>query len=654
MDQLKPILEQCKKHLFWIVTGVSALFGCVAFFLLSSTISEKFKDQVSKLDSSYSSVSQVRTALPTHPNDHSKNEMAAKIKDLSDDVGKAWEQQFKVQAKLLVWPKEIEASNPRLVKKLRQYMPIELKTTFPEQPSDLTRQIREEYNAYFDKDMPRLAKIIGVNWRGQASAATAAMGGGGGYPGAGSGGGYGGYGGGAGYAGGEGSAGGYGGEGSAGGYGGYGGEGSAGGYGGYGGYGGGTAGGKGPADVVIWPESSQTEMLNSIRMWQGTTPTIYEILYTQENMWILESLLNIIRKTNLQDNKKPATANFQCAVKEIEFIRIGRTAMGRAGSVDGSGAAGGMGMGSGGYAGSGAGYAGSGAGYASGGEGSYGSGGYGSGGEGSYGESGSYGEGSYGGGGEAVTTDPAANRYVDANFKPVSGNDLRTRMQSNTPEDAYFAVAKRIPVRIRVKMDQTKIQQFLANCGNAALTLEIRQVRIGDTVAAASAGGAGGGGGGYPGMGGGGAPGPGGMGGMGMGGMGMGMGGEPGEGGYGGESGGYGGYGGLGAGATSDSESLDVEIYGLVYLFNPVDINKLGLDKITEETELQTSLPEQDPNANTGQATEGEGTDQPENKENTGGEKPAGDDTNPGNETPATKPNGEGDDEPSTEGGDGN
>ena len=114
---------------------------------------------------------------------------------------------------------------------------------------------------------------------------------------------------------------------------------------------------------------------------------------------------------------------------------------------------------------------------------------------------GGYGGGQGGGGGSVSFRDPANGRYVDANFVPVSGDDLRTKMKDSNPEDAYFAVAKRIPVRLRMKVDLRRVQTFLANCGSAKMMLEVRQVRFGDTTAAASSA-AGGGMGGYGGMGG--------------------------------------------------------------------------------------------------------------------------------------------------------
>ena len=445
MDQLKPILEQCKKHIFWIVTGVAVLLGSVAYFLMNGTINSAYDTQAKALDNHYNNIQQVNGKASTHPNAKSQEKMKGIIDSVAEEVRQAWEMQYDRQAKILVWPDEIKKNNFALVSKLESMHPIELTTEYPTEPKGITKAYKDIYARYFDKDMPRLAKIIGVNWKGEASESSVASSMGGGY---------------GDMMGGEGMDGmdGYGD--------------SMGGMGmGMGGYGAmpGAAANAGPRDLVTWSESSQSELLNSIRMWQSKTPSVFEILYTQENMWILEGLFNIIKKTNGK-----AQANFQCIIKEIEFIRIGKTAVGQAGTLAGmasGGYMGGMGMGMG-----------EGMGMEMGGDGEY---------DPYDGDMmGSEGGDMYGAS-TAVSRDPADNRYVDANFVAVTGEDLRSKMQSSSPEDAYFAVAKRVPVRMRFSIDQRKVHEFLANCGSADLMLEIRQVRLGDTVAAAGAGGGG-------------------------------------------------------------------------------------------------------------------------------------------------------------------
>ena len=569
MDQVKQLLSVAGKHQFWIITGVCLLLGAGGWYLAGTNLDSLFNAQRGKINTAFEDVNKVRLAIPTHPNSNSQEKLDEIIASLREDVRRSWEMQYERQRKFLIWPEEIKQTSMVLVSRLEGYRPVELKLEYPAEPPNITKQMKETYARYFDDQMPKLAKIVGVDWQGEAAAAAAGgmgMGMGMGM-GAGMGAGYGG----------EGMGAGYGGEG--GGYGGEGGEGMYSGGGGGMGMGMGMGGGapkKLSTDLVKWPVSSQSELLSSMRMWTGKTPNVYQILYTQENMWILEGLLRIIAATN-----GDAKANFQCIIKEIEFIRFGKSAVGKAGTI--TGASSGMGMGS-----SMSGYEGD---ADNGYMGTYTEEGYG---EDMYGGQMGYGGeegGGYGGEGPS-TPDPANGRYVDANFAPVSGEDLRTKMKEGEPEDAYFAVAKRVPVRMRFKIDQRRVQEFLAKCGSADLVLEVRQVRLGDTDAAGA---------------------PGAAGGMYSGGMGMGLGsgidgGYGGEGagaGYGGEGAGYGGeggeggmYGGLGGGlggggATTAGRAdfdIPIEIYGIVYLFNPVDIQKLGLENITADTEYSDTV----------------------------------------------------------------
>jgi hypothetical protein len=206
-----------------------------------------------------------------------------------------------------------------------------------------------------------------------------------------------------------------------------------------------------------------------------------------------------------------------------------------------------------------------------------------------------------------LAVDPANFRYVDNEYKPLPATRVREAMQTGSPEDAFLVVAKRMPIRMRLVVDQRKIHRLLAQFGNSALPVEIRQVRVNPPRGAT------GGYGGYgEGMGGYGE----GMGGYGEGmGYGGGMGQMMGAGAYGeysggmdAESGGYGampgygagqygmggmGYGDEGYGSTAAANvtgrrevssttkyDVPVEVYGIIYIYNPVDGNKLGIEQV--------------------------------------------------------------------------
>ncbi|RMF43509.1 MAG: hypothetical protein D6753_04910, partial [Planctomycetota bacterium] len=169
MDQLKPILAQMAKHQFWIVTGLGAIIAIVGFFMAKSTIDAAFDAQKSALDTHYSNIQTVRSAVPTHPNDLSKARMEEIVNKLAKDVEEAWRRQYERQVQILQWPEEIKETNLSLVRKLESYMPPEIKLEYPEEPAMISKTEKEAYARYFDDQMPRLAKIIGVEWVGEVS-----------------------------------------------------------------------------------------------------------------------------------------------------------------------------------------------------------------------------------------------------------------------------------------------------------------------------------------------------------------------------------------------------------------------------------------------------------------------------------------------------
>ena len=74
-----------------------------------------------------------------------------------------------------------------------------------------------------------------------------------------------------------------------------------------------------------------------------------------------------------------------------------------------------------------------------------------------------------GGGAVAAAPDLVVNRYYNKDYEPIA--DLQSLKQSAT-------VAKRVPVRMRVRMDQRDINKLLVECANAPLTFEVRQLRL--------------------------------------------------------------------------------------------------------------------------------------------------------------------------------
>ena len=171
------------------------------------------------------------------------------------------------------------------------------------------------------------------------------------------------------------------------------------------------------------------------------------------------------------------------------------------------------------------------------------------------------------GGGMETVKDPAENRYVNVALEPITGSALRTALTSAQPSDAALAVAKRVPVMLSLNMDQRAIPELVATCGSSRLMVEVHQVRM--LPKSESAGGM-----------------------MGMGGeegmedMGMGMGGG---------MMGAGMMGGGGAGPSTEPEDefpldMTVEVYGIIYIYNADDQEKLGIELVNEDTVIDGSM----------------------------------------------------------------
>lgn len=338
--------------------------------------------------------------------------------------------------------------------------------------------------------------------------------------------------------------------------------------------------------IVDWMTPDQKKLAQERFGW-GDVPSTVDMLYAQEDLWVTRQILEIIRQTN-----GDVEARYKAPIKTIKSISLGK----EVGKIEEAGgiALGGMAKVSSGDSGMQAGAAGKGefsvekaqdmlggmlkqmgVGDSKGGS----------------------------GGGSTKAADPWDNRYVDESFAGVEANKVRNALRSKTATDAQLVVAKRLPVRLELLIDQRKINRFIALCGNAQLPLEIRQVRINRSGGFDSSG-----------IGGEGGPssgGPGGMGGGGGGGIDMSAMAESlaagGPGGGGGAGGAAGGLGKAGKGAKAakavkalpkDQSPFDVpiEVLGIVYIYNPVDMEKLGnsLDKPDAKAKPGTTTPGSD------------------------------------------------------------
>jgi len=524
MDQIKQFLAVAKKHHFWILSGVTLLMGLGGWFYATSQINADKAKEIAEIKSKEQAARAI-VSEQNHPNRQYVEGMDRFVSLYRADVEQAWQRKRDAQQKDLAWPGELNVSGTDFtdaIDALLRGRPIE---AVPDEDLRLPVRLRERYRDYIKEELPKLAERVGAKWAPQGGGTR---------------------GGAAGYGGGEG-------------YGGY--EETPSYTGGmeYEGLGG-AGRGRGPLrekpPLVIWNPSNQGAIQADSFDWtsrDNNTPTTKEVLYAQENLWVLENLMDIIARTN-----GAITEPHQATIKRIDSIEFGREVLPISSKVarvrKASSGTGMEGMDS---------------------MDSYSMESEGSDPEMMGGEMGSGLE----GGVDPSLLDPAHRRYVDKDYKKLTADDLKSAMASPSAEQYYLAVAKRLPVRMKLQMDQRKLDKLLVECGNANLMVEVRQVRV-NGKATTGRGGAGGYGGDDYGGGGGYDTGAGG--------------------GYEDEMGGGAEMYGAGRGARGKTDAdekifeVPVEIYGIIYIYNPVNKELLGVEEgdLSEDEGLEEGLSE--------------------------------------------------------------
>jgi hypothetical protein len=450
MDQLKEFLGLVKRQHFWFLAPILVALGVTGGIMASKKLSEEFDGYQSAVNG-YMSKMQGVTSTDQHPNKEFHAGMQALISDRRENVREAWEMKWERQKEQLKWPEQLL---PKFRQRVEEMRPIE-----KVDPTDvIARSLLASYASYIGNELPRLAAEIGAVW---APAQQRRRGGnnfarfrGRNQPRL------------------------------------------------------NTADQADESQIVIW--NPQNQALIKERFEWGSAPTTFEVLYAQEDLWVLASLIDIIKKTNAG-----AKTRSQAPVKQIDFIQIAQDVQdpgfrvivpkplgledGGDADVDPPPAVPATGSMSDQYS-------------------------------------------------DETTSQQddalsklVANRYVNKDYAPIA--DLETLRTEVT-------VAKRIPVRLRIRMDQRHIYRLLVECANANLTFEVRQFRFnprGEMLGAPTK-------------------------------LPRGRGTEP----------------GLGVGNSNvkrlaDYQSFDrtVELFGIVYIFNPVDDAVLGIEQDTDNLVTQ-------------------------------------------------------------------
>ncbi len=553
MDQLKVLY----RHRFWISCGLITVCVLVVWFLATASLRSEISRDRKKWEGGFSAAEQIKqVGVQTesrqvfHTNEDVLKFTNDQISRLSKKVEEAWDIQWNHQKGVFTWSESDLGAD--FVAKVQELRPIESKLSFPLESEPLDDELRNRYRNYIETALPRLVERVNAEWApGTGSAGLMSEGGSGlampfapGGPGLGS------------FSPDRGDP---------------------------------RLGKPKKTHLVQWNASNQSLLQQKIVGPENHKPTTLDILYAQENLWVLGAVIDIIADVNTgaddpsnasikmidhiligSDAQSPrgritmvasaaSTTGDQPAIPGIPGVPGVSSADGADGKVPGAAPYPGPGAlpagggdpfdgGAGGNpgfpipgndAGATPGYPGPGAdagvpGYPGPGAGPTPGVGDAIGGTGPPGLAG-------------ASLDPAHYRYVDNNYQPLTAQKLREGLESNAPENAYLRVAKRMPLIVGLQMDQRKLSKLLSAFGNSPFSIEIRQVRISrhKSEAGTSAPGAG-----YPGPG---ASGPAPVGPAPIPGV---SGAEDGE--------------TATRGQVVSSNDVPIEVYGIVYIYNPV------------------------------------------------------------------------------------
>ncbi|NLS98337.1 MAG: hypothetical protein GXX96_39910 [Planctomycetaceae bacterium] len=536
MDQVKVALAVMKKHGFWILVVVVVLVGVGVWFTAARALAAAYEARKTALQTQYTTVNGIKSESTgeeaAHPNEERIERWSQRILKNRKEALVAWERMYADQKNRNQWPGSLSRRFHQMIREV-EARGIEIPNEFLEEYQTFINQhfkvIDQMINRRKPKEVDRSKVAGGPMGAGYSTGGAEYMGAPGGME--------------------------------------YGGEEAGGDMMGYG-----VTSGVEMEGIVDWNDADYGRIQQGV--YWVTRPLTIEVLLAQEDLWVYEALLRSIKKTN---DKAGATNYYNAAIKRIEALEIGQPA-----AVSMKAAKSRIGMG--GPGGGGGGYGGESMGSEYGGEMmEYGAEMEADAAAGSASMGMDMGMGGMGPGmGTGATRSPEQvkerllrGRYVDMTGEPQAS-------------DAQpFAEFKLMPVHIYVIMDQQKLPDFLVSLANSEMPVDVKQVSIqaGGKMNPVSGGGYGMGGmpggdmtGDYGGMGGFGAMGS--YGGVDTGAEG---GGDYGGGGYGGAMGGYSSRG----AATSTHEvrqDVPIEIFGVIRIFNPPDMEKLGTGSATDES----------------------------------------------------------------------
>ena len=442
MDKLAPLIGWMKRNKFWIGSALLSILMLVGWYLASTSMQAAKEKQIRDYKKSFTSIKKIKDVsavtvedgaeadITAHPNSETEEKMNEQLEATADAVIKAWKIKRERQEPLMTFSKELlgedtyqflaNSKAPEMLNNGEHYGTQNEKylkmfrQQIPKKVSEIARHIRANW-AY---DEQRIEEELRAEAKLKEDQGAFGMMGDMGMSGMG-------------------------------------------------------MGGMGmELDIernkfaVIWDETNQklwNTLLTEFQNWDDNVkasvdPTLLQVHMLQQDVWLLEAMFNVIREVNGN-----ASTNDLAVIKEIRHIAFGREARASLGTImepdkrlggaklivaddDGMG---GSGM-----------------------DPMYGMPAMG----------GMDGMGAADSDGFKIDDDesPFHGRYVNVDLEPVNASEVRNVVASDIlPEtNLELIVSKRVPFRLALKMDERKINTFLALCANSPFEFEILQLRI--------------------------------------------------------------------------------------------------------------------------------------------------------------------------------
>ncbi len=437
MDKLAPIIGWMKRNKFWIGSSLLSILMLVGWYLASSSMQEAKSKQIREYTSSFSKIKSIKKVaavtvedgaaekVVAHPNSTTEEKMLEQLEATADAVVKAWKIKRERQEPLMQFSKELLGEDTYQF--LANSKAPELLTNgehFGTQNEKYLKMFRQQ----IPKKVSQIARHVRANWeydeerieaelRREAKEREREEFGAGGFLGGGI---------------------------------------PQGGF-----MGGMEIDTERNKYAVIWDKANQDlwrSLLTEFQNWDDNAkasvdPTLLQVHMVQQDVWFLEAMFDLIRQINGN-----ATTNDLAVIKDIHHIAFGREARADLGVImEADSRLGGAKMIT----------------------------------ENEnvtdFSEVSSFDPG-FGDVGETgpvefdINADesPFHGRYVNVNLEPINAVDVRNAVGGDAlPEtNLELVVTKRVPFRLSVKMDERKINAFLALCANSPFEFEVLQLRI--------------------------------------------------------------------------------------------------------------------------------------------------------------------------------